>query len=427
MPIIKRFQPDRLINLTPIQNKYRLLDLKKNRFILVPSGRRSRKTLIGKRKVLVFALQNPGVHLFLGAPTQQQAKRIFWKKLKLETTYFRFSVSEVDLTITLYNGSTITVVGLDKPERIEGQVWNGCHITEVSNLKSSAWIENIRPALADTQGFAILDGVPEGRNWFYDLALKACGGAIPKTRPIIGAEGKNNSMNYFSWFSSDVLPPEEIADLKDHMDERTFRQEMEGSFESVEGLAYYNFGPTNIKQVVYRPGESVVIGMDFNVDPMTAVFCYMKGNKLYQFGEAYLRNSNTVEMAEYIAGKFNNPGLVTIIPDATGSARDSTSTKTDLAILRDKGFNVRGKKSNPRVKDRLNSVNALLKTASGKVRYFIDPSCKHTIADLNRVERTSDGRENKDQERDGLVHISSALGYLVNFYFPILSGEFTNK
>jgi hypothetical protein len=64
----------------------------------------------------------------------------------------------------------------------------------------------------------------------------------------------------------------------------------------------------------------------------------------------------------------------------------------------------------------------------GKRRYFANPeTCPKTINDLNRVERLPDGRENKKQEEQGLVHISSALGYLINFNFPVLKQEISTK
>jgi len=179
----------------------------KHRFVILPAGRRSRKTLISKRKILLAALQNSDHKYFHGAPTRQQAKQIFWKDLLHYTSYFRSKPpNNTELYVTLHNGSEIHVIGLDRPERVEGQVWHGCHITEMGNIKDGAWEENIRPVLSDTKGFAILDGVPEGRNHYYDKALYASGGALPTTLPIKGAFAENpedREWAYFTWFSAD--------------------------------------------------------------------------------------------------------------------------------------------------------------------------------------------------------------------------------
>jgi len=94
------------------------------------------------------------------------------------------------------------------------------------------------------------------------------------------------------------------------------------------------------------------------------------------------------------------------------------TTKSDIAILRSYGFTITARKSNPRQKDRLNAVNNLFKSKSGKIRYYVDPSCKKTIEDFNKVESLDDGKLNKKSEKSGLVHISDALGYAVYYHFP---------
>lgn len=416
------------LTLTPIQNKY--LNDWEHRFFVIPAGRRSRKTLIGKQKVLDRALIKCG-NYFLGAPTYSQAKAIFWPDMKKYTSFFQKSKSETDLTIELVNGSIIKVLGLDKPERVEGTPWNGCLITETGNVKETAWSEHIRPVLSDTMGFAMLDGVPEGRNWYYEKALYACGGAIPDTVPFHGAFAESvvddDSWAYYHWFSSDVLNASEIAAAKRELDERTFRQEYEGSFESYEGLAYWAFSPHNISSAVrYNNTDVVHIGMDFNVDPMTAVFCHVLNNNIEQFDEAYLRHANTYEMVEHIKSKYAITNCI-VYPDSTGRAERSNATESDIAILRRAGFKVRARSQNPQQRDRLNAVNSMLLTTTKTVRYKVHPDCRCTINDFNRVECLPDGRLNKDQEKEGLVHTTDGLGYLISYLFPVRKIEAYGK
>ena len=124
--------------ITDIQRRLLLDD--KHRFFIVPSGRRSRKSLIAKWKLRQHAIENPGRY-FHGAPTRDQAKKIFWKQLKQSLSLLGLikHVNESELTVTIRavnnQESEICVVGLDRPERIEGQPWHGCHITEFNNLK----------------------------------------------------------------------------------------------------------------------------------------------------------------------------------------------------------------------------------------------------------------------------------------------------
>ena len=419
--------PERLHSLTPIQKRY-FND--RHRFIVVSAGRRSRKTLIARRKLLIEALSNPESKYIHAAPTHQQAKLIFWKGLKQHTYYFRKRKSDSELTITLKNNTIIQVVGLDKPERIEGQSdvpIRGIHITEFANTKPDAWGEHIRPILADTKGWAILDGVPEGFNHYYDIALRAAGGTIPVTIPKYGAFGQNSEWAFYSWFSADVLDKNELENIREETDEKTFKQEYEGSFVSMEGLAYYAFSDKNIKHCKYDPNLRIAIGMDFNVDPMCAVVGHIYPDRFEQFDEIILRNSNTDEMCQHLIRKYNlrknNSFLdVTVFPDATGGARKTSASLTDLQILRHYGFRLKVPKMNPYQTDRVNVVNSACNPLSGLPKYYVDPKCKKTIDDLGQVRRLADGRLDKTQEKEGLprVHITDALGYLIYYSFPII-------
>lgn len=63
-------------------------------------------------------------------------------------------VSESEMLIRLVNGASVYVIGMDKPERIEGMSWNGGILDEYANMKPGAWPENVRPALSDRAGGA---------------------------------------------------------------------------------------------------------------------------------------------------------------------------------------------------------------------------------------------------------------------------------
>jgi len=218
-----------------------------------------------------------------------------------------------------------------------------------------------------------------------------------------------------------------------HMDERTFRQEYLGSFESYEGLAYYSFGKDNLKDCQYVPEVKeghrkqkniIHIGMDFNVNPMTATFNHIYSNDIHQFGEAYLINSNTFEMRDHIKEKFPIEQCI-IYPDSTGRAMESNASESDLAILKKAGFQVKARPSNPYVKDRVAAMNSKIRSDDGKCHYFVNAKdCPKTIEDMNKVETTSDGRLNKKQEEQGLKHITDAQGYLIHYLFPVKARTF---
>ena len=416
--------PDRLINLTPIQIQL-LKD--EHRFIFVDAGRQSRKTLISKRKLLIKALDNPNHKYLLAAPTFAQAKQIFWDELKRETTYLREGEpSETELSITLKNGTLIKVVGLDKPHRFEGVGWNGIVITEFGDVKPDGWKKSLRPTLTATNGWAIFDGVPNTMGYQYELALIAAGGVIPKTKPFYGAYAEssdNPEYCYYSWFSADVLSKEEISELRRTMSARDFRQQFEGSFEGSNLQAYHAFSGDNV--VTSRPdqyrGAEIIAGMDFNVSKMCCGIGYKLTNGVHFFDEIILRNSNTFEMADVLFKKYPN---IKIYPDASGNAKSSSATASDHEILRAKGFRIMAWKANPPVNDRINAVNALLMNAEGEIRLTVEKDkCPQLVGDFQRVQRKDNGDLDKSDME--LTHISDAVGYLIEFNFPIKRSRVT--
>lgn len=422
--------PVRIHSLTDIQKRY--LNDYTHRFFVLPPGRRSRKTLLSSRKVLLQAMKNPGHRYFQGAPTRQQAKAIFWDRIKKETKPFWLKdPSETDLIVTLLNGTELHVVGLDKPQRIEGQPWHGCHISEFDDTKPGCWEANIRPVLSDTNGWAIIDGVPEGRDKIYDLALYACNGAIPKTLPGVGAFSECESdpeWCYYHWFSSDVLPAKEIEAAKRSMDEKTFRQEYEGSFEGFDGLAYYAFSQANIiDDIPIAKDREIVVGMDFNYDPMCSVIIQdhaIGGRVVPVIVDAFaFRNCDTNAACERIIDHCGADNNFTIYPDPACNSRSAHgAAKTDITLIRQafshaKAFQIRVKTAHPKRKDRLNAVNTRLKNAAGDIGLYVCKRARAIIGDLQRV--TTEEYLNGNFTDPMLGHSSDALGYFIDYKYPI--------
>jgi len=419
-----------LRGLTPIQRQYH--HDTQHRFFVLPPGRRSRKTLISMRKVQYAAMRTKGGRYFHGAPIWSQAKDIFWERLKRNTRpFWAKEPSESDLAVFLKNGSEIHVEGLDKAERVEGQPWNGCHITEFPNTKPDAWPAHIRPVLSDTLGFAILDGVPEGRNHFYDLALYACNGIIPETAPFDGAFADNGDWCYYHWFSSDVLTASEIDEARRNLDERTFRQEYEGQFLSYEGVLYYNFDRqrnVNESMAKYDATRPLFLSTDFNKTPMVWLVGQLDGRTGCIVDEVEISyNAKTQATAQLFCERYRGHSAKTVYVtgDASGqheSIRDYTSDYLIAEeVLKANGWRVvfDVPAANPNVNNRVNLVCSLLHTITGAVRLYINPACARLINDLER--NTSDGKGGKDKKDPYQTHASDCMDYLTWKWF---SNEF---
>lgn len=403
----------------------------KARFPVVPAGRRSGKTEQAKRKLVRTALGEtewPDARFFAGAPTRDQAKRIYWDDLKKMVPKWCLAdrPSESELTIRLINGASISVVGMDKPERIEGSPWNGGILDEFANMKKGAWGENVRPALSDRRGWCWLIGVPEGRNHYYDLYERA----------LADTTGE---WAVFQWPSSDILPPEEIAAARRELDELTFQQEYEASFLNFTGRVYYAFERSHncSTAIEYDPKLDLAFCFDFNVSP--GVCCVTQESpKLPSgcpgtavIGEVYIpSNSNTPAVCRRLIKDWeHHRGRVYLYGDATGGSSGSAKVMgSDWELIRATLKPVFGDRlynsvpaSNPSERMRVNSVNSRCRTAEGAVRLMINPAkAPRTVKDLEGVRVLEGGAGEIDKKSDpDLSHISDALGYEIAYKFPI--------
>ncbi len=347
---------------------------------------------------------------FAAAPTRGQAKRIFWKDLKrlIPDTWIK-KIYETDLCITTKFGSELWVVGLDKPQRIEGVGWDGGVLDEYADMKGGLWAENVRPSLSDKDGWCWLIGVPNGLNHFKELADYA-------------SSGGDADWGFYSWPSSEILPPEEIESVKRTLDSKTFRQEYEASFESASGRVYYAYRRDTHEDasITLNPKLPIILCCDFNVDPCVWELVQSDGYLVKVFDEVALRDTNTVEMAREVKRRYGgHRGGFIVYGDAAGASR-STTGKSDYVLLKELGFkDQRIARANPQVKDRVNAMNTLLLNSKGEVRLTHHPVCGYLRKDLEGI-TWSDSGEGIDK-RDGLrTHASDAIGYYVDKEYSLI-------
>ena len=185
-----------------------------------------------------------------------------------------------------------------------------------------------------------------------------------------------------------------------------------------EGVVYKNFAEENVREDTQDIGGTIYIGMDFNVDPMSAVVGSRVSDELHQWDEIVIRNGNTEEMAQEILRRYPERHI-RVYPDPAGNQRRSSAAvgQTDLSILRGYGFQVLAESKHPPVADRINEVNRLCEDEHYRRRYFVHPRCKNTITGLQGLSYKP-GTSHPDKDL-GLDHITDALGYLVHTEFPI--------
>jgi len=125
----------------------------KARFRVLVAGRRFGKTHLALADMLRAASGGPNRVVWYVGPNDSQSKRIAWKRLKeLTSEFWAKQPSETAMRIELVNGSTLTVHGAFHADSLRGEGLDFLVIDEFASIDPRAWIEVLRPALADRQG-----------------------------------------------------------------------------------------------------------------------------------------------------------------------------------------------------------------------------------------------------------------------------------
>ncbi len=395
------------------------------RFPVVPAGRRSGKTERAKRFVAKEAMRNPNELYFVAAPTRDQVKKIYWDDMKafcLTATHSK-SPSESDLKIFMPNGSEIHLIGLDKPQRIEGIPWTGGVIDEIADIKPHAWQAHILPALntvtpdrPDYRAWCWLIGVPDGLNHYYDMAQYAEAGNDPEWA-------------LFHWKSSEILPADVIESARRVMSDQQFNQEFEASFETATGRIYSTYSKANHTAETIKPHEQLCWMHDQNYTPLSSAIGVRRGKNsedLYLLDEIVLISAVSSQSAEEFCERYKDHDNkhVIIYGDPAGKAgekhgQESAYTSIEDVLVREGWkFTRKVKRKHPAIKDRQNQVRAKIKSSDGHISLFVNPqTAKYCDKGLSTVQ-LKEGSTFLENETE-YQHITTAIGYMVDYEWPI--------
>lgn len=383
------------------------------RFRVVVAGRRFGKTYLVVHELYRAARTGYGKRVWFVAPTYRQAEQVAWKSLKQmipKQAIAKKNESDLSLVLRGYD-SEIALRGAENYDNLRGVGVDFAALDEYADMDPAAWNEVLRPALSDRQGEALFTGTPRGFNHFYDLFQRAHTKSDWSAHTFRTIDGGNVSL-------------EEIEAARRELDPRVFRQEYEASFEALAGRVYYAFERAqNMRSDLRDTGGTVLVGMDFNVDPMSAVVGFRVADQLHVVDEIVIQNSNTAEMAAEIRRRYPNRD-VAVYPDPSGNSRKTSAPvgQTDFALLRQAGFRVIADKHAPPVVDRINEVNALCCNSEGVRRLFVHPLCVNLVKGFEGL-TYKPGTSLPDKE-SGLDHVLDSLGYLVHSEFPIRKRDF---
>jgi len=206
------------------------------------------------------------------------------------------------------------------------------------------------------------------------------------------------------------LPPDFIERLKANYDPSLLKAYLDGEFVNLNtGQVYDRFDRAKHVTTIKDDGEQPLrIGIDFNIGNMNAVIAIRDQNKLL-FIDEIVKAHDTDALAQEIRRRYPHRRIY-VYPDASGAARSTNATQTDIQILEGYGMSNQSPKANPPIRDRVAAVQALLENGKGEVRMQINSSCKRLIECLELQSYNEKGEPDKE---GGYDHMNDAAGYLV--------------
>lgn len=344
-----------------------------HRFRIVCAGRRGGKSVLSRLVVLQWALKNQGIY-WIVSPTYRQGKQNHWRELQREIPIqWVAKKNEVELSITLKNGSVIELKGAENPDTLRGVKLRGLVIDEIASIRNWNWLwsEVLRPTLTDYEAPAIFISTPKGFNHFHELFLA----------------GQNKDGDYKSWrftsYDNPYIPKEEIDNAKKELTEDTFAQEYLADFRKFTGLVYKGF---ERKVHVIEPfdipeGWQIYRGFDFgSTNPTVCLWICVDGDDNWFVVAEHYEAGQTLD---YHAGVVNaqmfSPKVSASYGDPSGAQWIQEFAQRGIYIV-------------PATKETSTSFNSWVRLGVAKVAEKLKQIPGHNVPILSQSGKTASAR-----------------------------------
>ena len=201
------------------------------------------------------------------------------------------------------------------------------------------------------------------------------------------------------------------------------------------GAVYTHFAQAMVYDAVQlNPFRTVALCFDFNINPGMHAEIGQYDAEREQFTIRHEVHGARMDLEACLAEcwrilcSYAPDGLrppfpaLEIFGDATGSAKTANSVskyETITEFFRRKGQDIRVRvpPSNPRIADRVDTMQDALRDLDGKAHVSIHPECRRLVTDLRELRTAEDGLPDKSNQ--ALSHASEATSYWVWRLRPI--------
>lgn len=246
-------------------------------------------------------------------------------------------------------------------------------------------------------------GTPEGFKWFHDRFVTHFN---PRTDVLIRASTYSNMHN---------LPDDFIDTLREQYPSELFEAYVNGEFINLTSGTIYKYfkRTTHHADDVDNGSEELFIGQDFNIGGCVSIVYVKHGDSLIAVNE--FESYDTKSIIKNIKSFYPNR-VMSIFPDASGNAKKTSASQTDINMLRNAGFKVFVNSRNPSVKDRHNIVNNQFE----KMKLLVNTKqCPKFTNALEQHAYAQNGEPDKFSGAGTIDDYTDAGTYPIAYMFPI--------
>lgn len=364
---------------------------------------------------IMDALQSPKILIGIFAPTYDLLRLINVPRImnKLEQMGVEYKYNAQQNRITTFGNVMGNFIfrSLDNPERIVGfEIGSAC-IDELDTLPHEHAEEAFNKVVARCRQ-RINDNhinrvnvftTPEG----FRFVHKKWVSEVTEQFGMVQASSRSNPF----------LPDDYVDSLMSNYPASLRDAYIEGKFVNmVTGTVYNSFDiGLNHCDTILDPKEDLYIGIDFNISNTSGIVMVKRGNELHVVDEI-IKAYDTKDLCKIIQQRYPT-NLVKVYPDASCSQRRTSSDVTDFIILQQHKLKVYVDEKNPRVRDRVNNVNAGFLNMKGERRLKINTKKCPTLS--KNLQQQSYNKNGEPDKSSGVDHTNDALGYAICQLMPI--------
>ena len=316
------------------------------------AGYGSGKSFISTLKCINKKLDYPKQTVAYYLPTYPLIKDIAFEKFPdmLADMGLKYKLNKSDKEIHIQNAGKIIFRSMDAPDTIVGyevfySLIDECDILPMDKMRNAynkILARNRQKAPVPNQLDIV--GTPEGYKFFYERFVKNIN------------ESKDALFRASTFDNEENLPVGYIDNLKQQYTAELLDAYLNGLFVNLTSGTVYKYFNRNTHHTDYEDDgySPLIVGQDFNVGGCVSIIYQDVDGVDIAIDE--LESYDTQRVVDNLKKRYPNR-VIKIYPDASGNARKTNASDTDIQILRKAGFQVFVNSQNPRIKDRVNITN----------------------------------------------------------------------